>query len=197
MNNIQKWIITLATTAVLSSCTLNEGDPQTTVCQKLTTHLMSAQAITWGESSRNPGADKSLNVTVRWDSQDENGTLPMQANCLYLSDEDESGEDYDVNIEDGYQHVPFSMTINGQTIRSQDLSKAVMKVTGQAIKETASKEHLRKKAAEAEQAVRAGAEQVKDKAAAASQAVKEGSEKLRKKAGEALQKAGEALQNNK
>ena len=195
MNTMQKWILTVGATAVLSGCTLNEGDPQTTLCQKMTAHLMNVQDITWGESSRNAGED--LNITVRWDSQDKNGTLPMQANCLYLSNADDAGEDYDVNTEVEYQNVPFKMTINGQAIRNQDLSKALMRVTGQSFKDTANEEHLRKKAAEAEQAVRAGAEQVKDKAAAASQAVKQGTEKLRQKAGEALQKAGEALQNDK
>ncbi len=180
--------------SALSGCTLNEGDPQTTLCQKLTSHLMNAEGVQWGETSKIPGADKSMNVTVRWESQDASGTIPMQASCVYLSDENDDGEDYDLNIVDGYQGVPESIVINGQAVRQKDLYTSVHKVTGQSIKDTASEEHLRKKAAEAEQAVREGAAVAKEKAGEAAQAIKEGSEQFRQKAGDALQKAGEHLQ---
>ncbi len=178
----------------LSGCTLNEGDPQTTLCQKLTAHLMNAQGVQWGETSKTPGADKSMNVTVRWESQDASGTIPMQAGCTYLSNEDDAGEDFEMNIEGEYQGVPDNMVINGQAVRQQDLYTAIHKVTGQAIRETASEEHLRKKAAEADQAIREGAAVVKEKAGEAAQVIKEGSEQFKQKAGEVLQKAGEHLQ---
>ena len=185
----------VATLGALSSCTLNEGDPQTTLCQKLTEHLMNAQGVQWGEVSKIPGADKSMNVTVRWNSQDASGSIPMQASCVYLSNEDDAGEEYDVNFSAEYQSVPDSIVINGQAVRQQDLYTAVHKVTGKAIRETASEEHLRKKAAEADQAIREGATIVKEKAEMAAQAIKEKSETLKQKAGEALQKAGEHMQN--
>ncbi|MEE9303601.1 MAG: hypothetical protein V3U84_07420 [Thiotrichaceae bacterium] len=188
-------ILGLAVTlTALNGCTLNEGDPQTTLCQKLTAHLMNASGVQWGGVSKVPGADKSMNVTVRWESQDASGTIPMQAGCTYLSNEDDAGEDYDMNTGAEYQSVPNRMVINGQAVRQQDLYTAIHKVTGQAIKETASEEHLRKKAAEAEQAVREGAAVVKEKAGVAAQAIKEGSEQFKQKAGEVLQKAGEHLQ---
>jgi hypothetical protein len=205
MNSNYKLLMALGMSVVLSSCTLNEGDPQTTICQKLTAHLMNASGVPWKETSKVPGADKSMNVTVRWDSQDANGTLPMQASCRYLSNEDDAGEDFDVNVEAEYQGVPASMTINGQAVRSQDLYTAIHKVTGQSIKDTANEEHLRKKAAEAgetvkenakqaNQAIREGVAQAREKAGVAAKAIKEGSEQFRQKAGEVLQKAGEQLQ---
>lgn len=212
----QKILLTFGITAILSSCTLNEGDPQTTTCQKLTAHLMNVKNIEWKEASKAPGADKSMQVTVNWDSQDNSGTLPMQASCRYLTNENDAGEDFDVNVDAEYQGVPASMIINGVATRSQDLYKAIHKVTGQSIKETANEEHLRKKAAEAgeivrdgaekadkairegavkaDKAIREGAAQVKEKAGIAAEAIKEGSQQFKQKAGEVLQKAGEQLQ---
>lgn len=190
----KKLLMPAGIVVILNGCTLNEGDPQTTLCQKLTAHLMNQGEVQWSETSKVPGPDKSMQVTIRWEHQDSSGTLPMNATCIYLSDENDDGEDYDVNIIDGYQGVPDSLTINGQLIRDQDLYTAIHKVTGIAIRETMSEEHLRKKAAQANQAIREGAENAKIKAAEAAEAFKEGSANLRQKAGEALQKAGEHLQ---
>ncbi len=189
-----KRLLPLALMAVLSSCTLNEGDPQTTLCQKLTAHLMSANNVQWKETSKTAGADKSILVTVRWDSKDSQGVLPMQASCHYPSNEDDAGEDFDVNVNDEYQSLPDSVVINGQQVRQQDLYTAIQKVTGIAVKETFNKEHLRKKAGEAAQAIQEGSQELRQKAGEAAQAIKEGSQELRQKAGEALQKAGEQLQ---
>lgn len=191
---INRTLLTAAGLAVvLSGCTLNEGDPQTTLCQKLTAHLMNAQNVQWGETSKAQDAEKSMIVNIRWNSQDANGTLPMNATCIYLSDENDAGEDFDVNVEDGYQSIPHKITINGQAIRDQDLHTSIQKVTGISIRETFNEDHLRKKAAEANQAVREGAAVARERAGEAAQAIKEGSEELRQKAGDALQKAGEQL----
>ncbi len=161
---------------LLGGCTLNEGDPQTTLCQKLTTHLMNTGEVQWGQTSKTPGEDRSMNVTIRWDSQDAEGTLPMQATCRYLSNEDDDGQEYELNIVEGYQSLPDTIIINGHQVRQQDLYTAIQKVTGQAFRETLSEGHLRKKVGEA------------------GQVIKEGSQELREKAGEVLQKAGEHLQ---
>ncbi len=193
MINSKKTWLTLALLVAMSGCTLNEGDPQTTLCQKLTAHLMTADNVQWGEVSKVAGADKSMNVTIHWESTDDKGTLPMQASCIYLSDENDAGEDYDVNVTDDYQSVPDSMVINGQPVRIQDLYTAIQKVTGQSIRDTASKEHLQKKAAEVDQAIQEGAAKADQALRQGAAAIKEGSNELRQKAGEALQKAGEHL----
>jgi hypothetical protein len=118
----------------------------------------------------------------------------MQASCLYRANEDDDSENFDPDFDDEYESVPANITINGQPIRSQDLYTAIYKVTGQSIKDTVNEEHLRKKAAEANQAIRVGAAQVKEKAGVAAKALKEGSKQLKQKAGEVLQKAGDKLQ---
>ena len=48
MKLLSALLVPLSLSVALSGCTLNEGDPQTTLCQKLTEHLMTAKGVTWG-----------------------------------------------------------------------------------------------------------------------------------------------------
>lgn len=173
--------------AILSSCTLNEGDPQTTLCQKLTAHLMDEQNVQWGESTKTTTTNNAAKVSLNWNSQDANGSTAMTANCIYLADKNADDEDYDMNVVDGYYNIPESIIINGTETDPMSLAIAVHKVTGQSIKDTVSEEHLRKKAAEANQAVREGAAELQAKAGEAAIVIKEGSETLKQKAGDAMQ----------
>lgn len=179
--------LTMTIATILSSCTLNEGDPQTTLCKKLTAHLMDEQNVQWGESTKTTTTNNAAKVSLNWNSQDANGSTPMTANCIYLADNNADDEDYDMNVVDGYYNVPESIIINGTETDPMSLAIAIHKVTGQSIKDTVSEEHLRKKAAEANQAVREGAAELQTKAGEAAIAIKEGSETLKQKAGEAMQ----------
>ena len=196
INTTHRLLISLTITAALSSCTLNDGDPQTTLCKKLTAHLMDKQDKQWGESSKTTIANNAMKININWESKDASGTLAMNANCIYLANDNADNEDYDMNISDGYYTLPDSITINGQETDQKSLYLAIHKVTGQSIKDTASEEHLRKKAAEANETIREGAAALQTKAGEAATALKEGSEVLKQKAGDAaktLQEGSEAL----
>jgi len=184
----------------MSSCTLNEGDPQTTLCQKLTAHLMTAQKVTWNKATKVPTAGESLQVTVGFNNEDGSVT---EATCTYgLNDRDE-GEDYEMNP-DEFVNIPDSMVINGQEVRLQDLHIAIQKVTGQAVKDTFSEENITKKANEATDAVKEGtiklketaeevAEQAKKAATAATEGLKKGAEQAKEAASSMAGSAVESL----
>ncbi len=206
INTTHRLLISLIITAALSSCTLNEGDPKTTLCKKLTAHLMDKQDKQWGESSKTTLANNAMKININWENQDASGILAMNANCIYLADDNVDNEDYDMNSSDGYYTLPDSITINGKETDQKSLYIAIHKVTGQSIKDTASEEHLRKKVAEANETIREGTAALQTKAGEAATALKEGSEVLKQKAGEAAktlqegsealkQKAGEAAQS--
>ncbi len=219
VHTVKILLIITSLAVAMSSCTLNKGDPQTTLCQKLTAHLMTAEKVKWNKATKVPTTGEHLQITVGFNNADGSVT---EATCTYgLNDRDE-GEDYEVNP-DEFVNIPDSMIINGQEVRMQDLHTAIQKVTGQAIKDTFNEEHLTKKANEATDAVKEGTikikksaeqavEQAKDAAASATESLKKGAEQaknvaakvtdqlkektedLQHKAGEALEKAGEKLQ---
>ena len=199
MKLLSALLVPLSLSVALSGCTLNEGDPQTTLCQKLTEHLMTANGVTWDEAKKVPGED--LKVTVSFNNEDGSTT---QATCVYGANDRDQGEDYEFNP-DSFLNTPDSMVINGKAVRTGDLHTALQKVMGQSFKDTANEEHLRKTANNAKEAVVEGAEktveavkegaaQAKDAAGVAAKNIKEGSEVLRQKTGEVLEKVGEKLQ---
>lgn len=207
---------------VMSSCTLNEGDPQTTLCQKLTSHLMTENKVNWNQAVKTP-SDERLQITVGFNNADGSVT---EAVCTYGLNNRDEGEDYELDP-DKYVNIPDSMVTNGQDVRTQDLHTAIQKVTGQAITDTFSEENITKKANAASDTVKentikikesaeVAAEQARDAASKAAEELKKGAEQakelmgdaaskaaeqlkektgeLRHKAGEALEKAGEKLQ---
>lgn len=205
-----KTINTVSTTNVLfiitslaftmSSCTLNEGDPQTTLCQKLTAHLMTAEKITWNKAKKVPTSGEHLQITVGFNN--ENGSV-TEATCTYgLNDRDE-GEDYEINP-DEFVNIPDSMIINGQEVRLQDLHTSIQKVTGQAVKDTFSEENITQKANAAGDVVKEGtiqlketaeeaAKQAKDAATSATESLKEGVEQAKKAASSVADSARESV----
>ena len=118
---------------LLNACTLNEGDPQTTLCQKLTAQLAGYSNVQWSSATRTPQKDKSLKVEVRSSGKSLHGI------CIYQSDSDDAGKDYDVNILDSYQNIPTIMVINGKPVTTRQLDIAIQKVTGQSIRDTLKK----------------------------------------------------------
>ncbi len=224
VNTVKVLLIITSLVVVMSSCTLNEGDPQTTLCQKLTAHLMAVEEkVTWNKATKVPTKGENLQITVGYKSADGNVT---EATCTYgLNDRDE-GEDYEVNP-DEFVNIPDSMIIGGQEVRIQDLHTSIQKVTGQAVKDTFNEEHLTKKANEATDAVKEGtikikksaeevaeqateglkkgAEHAKDVADSATESLKKGAEQAKDAAGKVAEKlkettddlqhkAGEALE---
>lgn len=180
-----KGIFLLSIGLSLGACTLNEGDPQSTLCQKLTAHLMNENEanITWGETSRVEKKNEHLLLTVRFDKTDNQGSIPMHATCLYPHHNEQQGEDYEFMPQE-YQNTPESMTINGQDVRIGDLHTALQKVTGQSIKDTFNEEHIKNKAKELDQNIQEGAKKLDE-------SIQKGTEKL----GESLEKLGEKLQD--
>ncbi|CAA6822881.1 MAG: Unknown protein [uncultured Thiotrichaceae bacterium] len=180
-----KGIFLLSLGLSLSACTLNEDDPQTTLCQKLTTHLMneSETNINWGDASRVEKKKEHLLLTVNFEKTDAQGSIPMQATCLYPYHNEQQGEDYEFMPQE-YLNIPESMTINGQAVRVGDLHTAIQKVTGQSVKDTFNEEHIKNKAKELEQNIQEGAKKLDE-------SIQKGSEKL----GESLEKLGEKLQD--
>lgn len=218
VKTINGLLIMASVAVVMSSCVLNEGDPNTTLCQKLTAHLMTAEKVKWNKAIVKP-SEENLQITVGFNSSDGSTT---EAVCTYgLNDRDE-GEDYEVNP-DKFVNLPDSMVINGQEVRLQDLQTSIQKVTGQGIKDTFTEENITEKANDAADVVKEGtikiqksaeavAEQAKKAAVSATESLKEGAEQakeaagkvaeqlketgadLQNKTGEVLEKAGEKLQ---
>lgn len=175
--------IPLVLGTLLSACTLNEGDPKTTLCQKLTAHLMSENydSVVWQAPSSVEKPDEHLLLTVRYSKEGSDNIT--QATCLYPHHNDQNGEDYEV-MPDDYENTPDKMSINGSAVRLSDLHRAIQRVTGQAVKDTFNEENIRKKAAELDQSIQEGARQLDE-------SIQRGTEKL----GESLEKVGEKLQN--
>ena len=121
-----------------SGCTLNEGDPQVTLCQKLAENLSKNPQLNWDQSTKKPLQDNSIKVDVRT-SKDNSTTL--KGSCIYLTNEDAAGEDFEINVEAEYQNLPDSMVVNGKQIATNDLYRAIQKVTGQSVKDTLKKLH--------------------------------------------------------
>lgn len=119
-----------------SGCTLNEGDPQTTLCQKLSEYISQNNQLNWGEATKTPQQDKSMKVEVL--TNKDNSTT-VNGVCIYKSDADDAGKDYDVDILDGYQNIPSSIIVNGKQIPTKELHVAIQKVTGQSVKDTLKK----------------------------------------------------------
>lgn len=121
-----------------SGCTLNEGDPQITLCQKLAESLSQNAQLNWDQATKTPLQDKSMKVDVLT-SKDNSTTV--KGSCIYLTNEDAAGEDFEVNTGDEYQNLPNSMVVNGKQIVTNDLYRAIQKVTGQSVKDTLKKIH--------------------------------------------------------
>lgn len=117
----------------LGGCTLNEGDPQVTLCQKLAEQLSGNAKLNWEQADKQKQADKSMRVLL---TTSMDNAVRLNAECIYLSDADDAGKDYDVNILDGYQNLPSLMTLDGKRVAERELHIAIQQVTGQSIKDT-------------------------------------------------------------
>jgi hypothetical protein len=189
VNTVKVLLIMTSLAVAMSSCTLNEGDPQTTLCQKLTAHLMTAEKIKWNKATKVPTTGEHLQITVGFNNTDGSVT---EATCTYgLNDRDE-GEDYEVNP-DEFVNIPDSMIINGQEVRMQDLHISIQKVTGQAVKDTLNEEHLTQKANEAKDAVKEGTIKIKKSAEEMAEQATEGLKKGVEHAKDAANSATESL----
>ncbi len=135
-----KIIFTLPLTMALmtSACTLNEGDPQVTLCQKLSEDLSKNGALNWDQATKTPLQDKSIKVDVRT-SKDNSTTV--KGTCVYPTNEDAAGEDFEINTGDEYENLPNSMVVNGKQIEINELYRAIQNVTGQSVKDTLKKIH--------------------------------------------------------
>ncbi|MEE9328182.1 MAG: hypothetical protein V3U71_12930 [Cocleimonas sp.] len=126
----------LISTLLLSSCTLNEGDPQVTLCQLLATHINQSATVEWDKASKVQLKDKSMKVAIK---SSNSSPTKIQGSCIYLSDADDAGKDYDVNILDSYQNIPSTIVINNHKIPSSILHQAIQSVTGESVKDTLNK----------------------------------------------------------
>lgn len=135
---MQLKILTIGLVISLTACTLNEGQPPETLCLKLTEHLMDIQQLrTYSKITQTKNSDQTLSVHISWqDKKQGNKPLTMTASCIYLSDADDAGEDFNVRVEKSYQTVPDKMFINDQAVRPEQLYPAIHTITGIAIKET-------------------------------------------------------------
>ncbi|MCK5726262.1 MAG: hypothetical protein KAH22_05515 [Thiotrichaceae bacterium] len=133
-----KTLTMVGLTISLTACTLNEGQPPETLCLKLTEHLMGIQHLkTQSKVTQKENSDQTLSVYINWqDKKQGDKPLNMTARCIYLSDADDAGEDFNLQIEKSYQTVPDKMFINNQAVRPEQLYPAIHNITGIAIKET-------------------------------------------------------------
>jgi len=129
-------LLFISTSIFLSSCSMNEGDPQVTLCQLLAAQINQTEKVEWAEAEKVQIQDKSMQVTIHSASS---SPAKINAVCVYLSDAEDAGQDYEFKVEDGYQSVPDSMSINGRGIKTPALHMAIQKVTGQSVKDTLNK----------------------------------------------------------
>lgn len=169
MNGLLLIISLTLVTLVMKGCVLNNGDPQTTLCQKLTAHLMTEQQVKWNKAVKASTAGEHLQVTVSFNNVDGSVT---EAVCTYGLNNRDEGEDYEVDP-DEFVNIPDSMVINGQDVRLQDLQTALQKVTGQAIKDTFTEENITQQADEASERVKEGVMKIKDGTEVAADQAKE------------------------
>lgn len=126
----------LLSTLFLSSCTLNEGDPQVTLCQLLAAHINQSSKVEWDKATKAQHKDKSMKVSIK---STNSSPIKIQGSCIYISDADDAGKDYDVNILDSYQNIPSSIMINNKSIPTPILHRAIQSVTGKSVKDTLNK----------------------------------------------------------
>ena len=129
----------------LNACTLNEDNSHTTVCLKLTEHLMGISDLkSHSNTMRTENKDHTLSIDISWqDNKKGEKPLTMTANCIYLSDANDAGEDFNIRVSESYQTLPEKMFINDQAVRPEELYASIQKVMGISVKETISKKILK------------------------------------------------------
>ena len=127
--------LTLILSAVLlSACSLNEGEPRVTVCQKVVQKLLDVPNIDWQESHTETEALSKITVTLllsvtdKTENDEHKDTL--SAVCVYAYNDI---AEYDV-VGQEYESSPTDVYINDKMVGRYTLTKIVNSVMGDAVK---------------------------------------------------------------
>lgn len=127
-------VIFLFSTLFLSSCSLSEGDPRVTVCQKVVQKLLDVPEIEWQESHTETEELSSITVSVLFNVEDQSDSHEhvdtLNAVCIYAYN---TIAEYDV-VDREYEDSPTDVYINDKMVGHSTLTKAVNSVMGDAIK---------------------------------------------------------------
>lgn len=93
---------------------------------------------------RTENKDQTLSIDISWqDIKKGEQPLTMTANCIYLSDINDAGEDFNVRVENSYQTVPDKMFINDRAVQPEALYSSIQTVMGISIKDTLNEKILK------------------------------------------------------
>jgi len=125
--------ILLASGMVLAGCSPTDN-PQLSICQDITSHLLPGQQLSWGKHTETE-AETGLQIDLAFSA----GGGSMQSSCYFAPDD---ANDEDTLGDVSYDSAPTSVVLNGRRVDERSLTQATMRATNQAVTETA--EHTAK-----------------------------------------------------
>lgn len=112
----------------LTGCSLSEGEPRITMCQKVVQELLEVQEVKWHEHQEKIEALSSITVhllfSVNEQSKNDEHTDTLTAVCVYAYNDI---AEYDV-VGREYEDSPTDIYINDKMVGRLSLTKAVSKV---------------------------------------------------------------------
>lgn len=119
---------------LLSACSLSEGEPRVTVCQKIVQKLLDVPTIDWQESHSQTEAFSKINVsllfTVTDNTEGHEHIDTLTAVCVYAYNDI---AEYDV-VGREYEDSPSDVYLNDKMVSHYTLTKTVNSVMGDAVK---------------------------------------------------------------
>ena len=127
-------ITLLFSTLFLSSCSLSEGEPRVTVCQKVVQKLLDVPEVEWKKSHIETEELSRITVSLMFDVSSKSGgheyVDTLSAVCVYAYNDI---AEYDV-VGREYEDSPTDVYLNDKMVDHYTLMKTVNSVMGDAIK---------------------------------------------------------------
>ncbi len=123
-----RFILLIMLATLLASCSLTEGEPRVTVCQKVVANLLDVSDIDWKYQEVTTEDQANITVSLSFDVHDtldnEPHTDSLTASCVYsYSDVAE----YEV-VGNEYESSPTEVYINDKMVGHYTLTKAINSV---------------------------------------------------------------------
>ena len=119
--------ILLASGMVLAGCSPTDN-PQLSICQDITSHLLPGQQLSWGKHTETE-AETGLQIDLAFSAGES-----MQSSCYFAPDD---ANDEDTLGDISYDTAPTSIVLNGRRVDERSLTQATMRATNKAVTETA------------------------------------------------------------
>jgi len=129
-----KKIVMLSASLFLFACSLNEGEPRVTFCQKVGHVLVNEPEIDWIGNTQETDAYSQITVNLLFNVEDsvenDKHTDRLSAICTYAYNDIAEYE----TLDHEYEYSPTDVFINGKMVGRYTLMKAVNKVMTKAFK---------------------------------------------------------------